>query len=183
MSRIGKNPITVPDNVQINISGNIISAKGPHGELFVNYPDAFVVTYSDKRVILEPTKYNAEIPSLWGLYRSLVANIIKGVSEGFTKRLIIEGVGYRAEIKASELVLSLGFSHPVVMDIPPGLKLGIDKSTITIFGADKQQVGQFAADVRAKRKPEPYKGKGIHYDGEKIRRKAGKRVAAGVGTK
>lgn len=99
------------------------------------------------------------------------------------KRLIIEGVGYRAEIKGNELVLSLGFSHLVIMKIPPELKVAIDRLTITISGADKQKVGQFAADVRAKRKPEPYKGKGIHYEGEKIRRKAGKRVAAGVGVK
>lgn len=183
MSRIGKNPIAIPDNVQINIEGNVISAKGPLGELSLQYNNAFELAQQDKHLVVKPKNDQAPNSALWGLYRALIANIIKGVADGFNKRLIIEGVGYRAEVKGKDLVLSLGFSHPVVMPIPDGLKVEIEKLTIIISGADKQQVGQFAANIRAQRKPEPYKGKGIRYDGEKIRRKAGKRVAAGVGVK
>ncbi|OGZ61339.1 MAG: 50S ribosomal protein L6 [Candidatus Spechtbacteria bacterium RIFCSPLOWO2_01_FULL_46_10] len=180
MSRVGKNPISIPDNVQISIEDGKISAKGKNGELWIELGDMFTAKQENKLIIIEPRENTPEIPALWGLYRSLVANVVKGVSDGFEKRLEIEGVGYRVEVKGKELVLHLGFSHTIVMPIPEGLNVSTDKNVIIVTGADRQKVGQFAANIRDKRKPEPYKGKGIHYEGEHIRRKAGKRVAAGV---
>lgn len=180
MSRIGKQPIQVPDKVQVSIEDGIVTAKGPKGELSVEVSDLLKVKQEDNQILVEVAKKSSRTPALWGLYRSLISNLVNGVSEGFEKKLQIEGVGYRAETQGKKVTLHLGYSHPIEMDIPEGIEVSVEKSTITISGADRQLVGQFAADIRSKRKPEPYKGKGIRYEGEHVRRKAGKR-AAGAG--
>lgn len=179
MSRIGKNPIAIPANVTVTVDEGVVSAKGPLGELSLEIPASFAVKVEEGVLAVEVVKKRADTPARWGLYRSLLANIVAGVAEGFQKKLEIQGVGYRAEMKGEELVLHLGFSHPVVLKVPEGLKVSLEgQNAITVSGADKQSVGQFAADIRSYRTPEPYKGKGIRYEGEHVRRKVGKRAAA-----
>jgi len=182
MSRVGKKPIDIPDKVDVTIEDETIKAKGPLGELSLEFPDVVKVELTDNTVVVSLARTENKFKPYWGLYRALIANIIQGVHEGFQKKLSIEGVGYRAEIKGDELVLNLGYSHPVIMEIPKDLKIEVEKNMITVFGIDKQRVGQMAADIRSKRKPEPYKGKGIRYEGEHVRRKAGKRAIAGGGS-
>ncbi|MDP4010290.1 MAG: 50S ribosomal protein L6 [Candidatus Spechtbacteria bacterium] len=177
MSRIGKKPIVIPDKVEVDIEGKKIKTKGPLGELGLELPAELGIEKRDNVLVLELANKTPKNRALWGLFRSLTANTVIGVSEGFEKQLDIEGVGYRAEVKDKDLVMQLGYSHPVIMPVPEGLKVSVEKSTITVSGTDKQKVGQFAADIRSKRKPEPYKGKGIRYKGEYVRRKAGKRAA------
>lgn len=177
MSRIGKQPISLSEKVQAEIEDNNIKIKGPLGELSLEVPSSLKLAKEGSELSLQLSKKSAGSRALWGLYRALVANMVEGVSKGFEKTLEIEGVGYRAEVSGNDLVLSLGYSHPVRMPIPEGLKVEVEKSKIKISGIEKQQVGQFAADIRSKRKPEPYKGKGIRYEGEHIRRKVGKRAA------
>lgn len=181
MSRIGKKPIAVPTNVEIQMKGRKIAAKGPLGELSLEYPDVLSVKKDGQILEVGILHERPKTVALWGLYRSLIANIVTGVTEGYEKRLQIEGVGYRAELKGDEIVLSLGYSHPVVMKVPEGLKVEVEKLIIIVSGIDKQKVGQFAAEIRSKRKPEPYKGKGIRYVGEHVRRKQGKRAATTAG--
>lgn len=181
MSRVGKQPITIPDKVEVNIANNTVTVKGPLGELSYKVSDILSVTKEENKIVLKIVKKRAESNAFWGLFRALIANMIEGVYTGFQKTLEIEGVGYRAEVKGNEIVLNIGYSHPVILEIPKGLKVEVDKSKIKIRGIDKQSVGQFAAEIRSKRKPEPYKGKGIRYEGEHIRRKAGKRAATGPG--
>ncbi|MDX1607633.1 MAG: 50S ribosomal protein L6 [Candidatus Spechtbacterales bacterium] len=183
MSRVGQKPIEVPSGVEITIEGNTIKAKGSLGELALEFSDQLKVENTDGEIKIEPAGNNKKANALWGLYRALIANMVQGVSKGFEKSLIITGVGYRAEAKGNNLVLNLGYSHPVEMEVPEGLDVQVEKNKITIKGIDKQKVGQFAADIRAKRPPEPYKGKGVAYEGEQIRRKAGKRAigAGGAG--
>lgn len=179
MSRIGKNPIIVPEAVTVTVEDGLVSAKGPLGELSVKIPRSFNVVLADGVLSIEVVRKAADSPALWGLYRALVANVVSGVVDGFEKHLEILGVGYRAEIKGDELVLHLGYSHPVPMKFPEGVKVALEgQNGIVISGADKQAVGQFAANIRSHRKPEPYKGKGIRYQGEHVRRKVGKRAAA-----
>jgi large subunit ribosomal protein L6 len=181
MSRIGKQPIEIPDGVAVTLKDNTITAKGPLGELSVSYPGGFSVQQKDNTVIIEVVRKRQNTPALWGLYRSLIANIVEGVSKGFEKKLEIQGVGYRAESKGDELVLQLGYSHPISIKAPQGIKISVEgNNLITVSGVDKQVVGQVAADIRNKRKPEPYKGKGIRYEGEHVKQKVGKR-AAGAG--
>ena len=181
MSSIGKQPIPIPEKVDIDIQDSIIKAKGPLGELELELPKFLEISKNESEVSLKIKRKQPNASALWGLFRALVANMVVGVSEGFKKELIIEGVGFRAELKGNELFLNLGFSHPVVMKVPENIKLEIDKSRIIISGIDKQLVGQFTADIRSRKKPEPYKGKGIRYEGEHVRRKAGKRAAGGPG--
>ncbi|OGZ61585.1 MAG: 50S ribosomal protein L6 [Candidatus Spechtbacteria bacterium RIFCSPLOWO2_02_FULL_38_8] len=181
MSRIGKQPITIPEKVDVDIQDNIIKIKGPLGELELEAPKFLDISKIENKISLKIKHKHPDASALWGLFRALIANMVLGVSEGFKKELIIEGVGFRAEIKENELFLNLGFSHPVIMKIPENVKIEIEKSRVTISGIDKQLVGQFAADIRGKKKPEPYKGKGIRYEGEHIRRKSGKRAAGGPG--
>ncbi|MDX1535212.1 MAG: 50S ribosomal protein L6 [Candidatus Spechtbacterales bacterium] len=181
MSRIGKQPIEVPDKVNITIDGENVLVKGPLGELSVDVPSVLSVKQEDNLLTVEVGKKSSRTPALWGLYRSLLNNMVKGVSKGFEKKLQIEGVGYRAETQGNKIVLNLGYSHPIEMEVPEGIKVEVEKSTITVSGADKQLVGQFAADIRSKRKPEPYKGKGIRYENEHVRRKAGKRAVGTAG--
>lgn len=179
MSRIGKNPITIPQSVTVTVEDGVVRAKGPLGELSVEVPRAFSVAVADGVLTVEVVRKEANTPAQWGLYRALISNIIAGVATGFEKRLEVLGVGYRAEMKGDELVLHLGFSHPVPMKLPEGIKVALEgQNGIVISGADKQAVGQFAANIRSHRKPEPYKGKGIRYAGEHVRRKVGKRAAA-----
>jgi len=181
MSRIGKQPILIPDKVEVEIQDNLVKTKGPLGELQLEIPRVLEIEKQDNQIVLKFKSKRSGASALWGLFRALVSNLVVGVSEGFKKELIIEGVGYRAELKDDNVVLNLGYSHPIVMQIPQGIKVEIDKSKITISGVDKQLVGQFAADIRSKRKPEPYKGKGIRYEDEHVRRKAGKRAVGGSG--
>jgi len=179
MSRIGKQPIKVPEGVEVKIDGDFIVVKGAKGELKNQVRPEIKVELNDKEIILKPQKNNNQTQALWGTYRSLIANMIQGVTMGFEKVLEIEGVGYRANLEGKDLVLNLGYSHPIRINAPEGIAFEIEKNTIKVSGADKQLVGQTTAEIREKRKPEPYKGKGIRYRGEIVRRKAGKKA---VGT-
>ena len=175
MSRVGNRPISIPSGVTISLSGDEISVKGPKGELSCKIPAGIKVKNEDGSLSFERPDDSKPSKTNHGLVRALANNLVVGVSEGFVKRLEIEGVGYRADVKGKVLNLLLGFSHPIEMPIPEGLAVSVDQNTkVAIEGADKQVVGQFAADVRALRPPEPYKGKGVRYDDEHIRRKVGK---------
>ena len=176
MSRIGKKIITLPEGVEMKQNGRKVTVKGKLGELTWDVPFGIDCAVEGTEVSFTPKKEDKQTRALWGLSRAYVANMVEGVSKGFEKKLEIRGVGYRAAIQGSKLNLSLGFSHPVEMDIPSDLKAAVEKNTeITVTGVDKQRVGQFAADIRAWRKPEPYKGKGIRYVGEHVIMKEGKK--------
>lgn len=175
MSRVGKQPIAIPDGVTVNVEGAEVLAKGPKGSLRSPVPTGIGAKVEDGRLVFERPDDTKESRARHGLARALANNMVVGVSTGFAKRLEIEGVGYRADVKGKVLNLLLGFSHPVAMDIPEGLTVKVEaNTTLDIAGADKQLVGQFAADVRSLRPPEPYKGKGIRYHDEHIQRKVGK---------
>jgi len=176
MSRIGKQPILIPENVEIKIDGQLIMVKGPKGDLKWELPEEIALEIKEGQIILSPKKQTKKAIALWGTSRSLVFNLVQGVTQGFEKKLEIEGVGYRAELQGKKLILHLGYSHPVEIEAPEGIEFQVDKNIITVKGIDKQLVGQVAAQIRSKRKPEPYKGKGIRYLGEEIRRKAGKKA-------
>jgi large subunit ribosomal protein L6 len=180
MSRIGKLPVPVPSGVTVKLENSVLTTKGPLGELSVKLPDEMNVTVDKEEVRVERPSESKTHRSLHGLTRSLVNSAVVGVAEGFEKKLEITGVGYRAELKGKSLVLHLGYSHPITMEPPAGIEFQVPEPTkVTVKGADKQSVGQQAAEVRAKRPPEPYKGKGVKYEGEQIRRKAGKTAAGG----
>jgi large subunit ribosomal protein L6 len=175
MSRIGKLPIPLPAGVTVAIDGQNISVKGPKGELALSVSEPIKITVEDNTVIVTRPDDEAKSKSLHGLTRTLIANNVHGVSTGFTKNLEIVGTGYRAASKGANLELALGFSHPVVVEPPQGITLTVEGNTkITVSGIDKQAVGEVAANIRKLRKPEPYKGKGVRYEGERVRRKAGK---------
>lgn len=175
MSRLGKLPITIPAGVEVSFTDDVLTVKGPKGTLSQPVKTKHVgVTIEGNEITFDPKK-TEQAPALWGTYAAHASNLIKGVTEGFTKVLEIEGVGYRAEMKGNTLVLSMGFSHPVEMEVPEGLTATVEKNVITITGANKETLGQFAANVRKVRPPEPYKGKGIRYQGEYIIRKQGKK--------
>lgn len=178
MSRVGKKPILIPENVDIKITDTKIAVKGPKGELFKSIRPEIEVTLADKKIILKPKQTEKPAKALWGLTRAIIANMVKGVTEGYEKKLEIEGVGYRASVEGEELVLNVGFSHPIKIKAPEGIKFLVEKNVITVSGIDKELVGQVAAKVRAVKPPEPYKGKGIRYQGEQIRRKLGKKAVA-----
>ncbi|HAG53492.1 MAG TPA: 50S ribosomal protein L6 [Alphaproteobacteria bacterium] len=175
MSRVGKNPVAMPQGVEANVVGRELTVKGKNGELQFTVPAEIKTAIEENEIVFTLGTTSKQAKAFWGLSRAMVANMVKGVSEGFTKVLEINGVGYRAAVKGNKLDLSLAFSHPVEMEIPSDLKVEVKGNEITITGADKQRVGQFAADVRAWRKPEPYKGKGIKYKEEHIVRKEGKK--------
>jgi large subunit ribosomal protein L6 len=176
MSRVGQAVIEVPEGVEINQNGNVISAKGINGELSTIVNKAVVVEINAKKIIVVPNDKSSKGRALWGTTRALINNVIKGVSIGFVKNMEIVGVGYRGVLQGNKLSLSLGLSHPVEMEIPEGLSIKMDGNTkFTISGSDKQKLGQFAAVVRSKRPPEPFKGKGIRYSDEFILRKEGKK--------
>ena len=176
MSRIGKLPIEIPDKVDVKIENNVVTAKGPLGTLSVELRPEVTVRMEDKKIYVDVTNpKDRKIRTFHGLSRTLVNNIVVGVSKGFTKHLEIVGVGYRASMEGKKLNLQLGYSHPVIIDPPEGIEIKLDGNTkIAVFGSDKQAVGVVAAEIRSKRPPEVYKGKGIRYKGEYIRRKAGK---------
>ena len=176
MSRVGQAVIEIPEGVEINQNGNVISAKGINGELSTIVNKAVVVEINAKKIIVVPNDKSSKGRALWGTTRALINNVVKGVSVGFVKNMEIVGVGYRGVLQGDKLSLSLGLSHPVEMEIPEGLSIKMDGNTkFTISGADKQKLGQFAAVVRSKRPPEPFKGKGIRYSDEFILRKEGKK--------
>ena len=176
MSRVGQAVIEVPEGVEINQNGNTISAKGINGELSTIVNKAVVVEINANKIIVVPNDKSSKGRALWGTTRALINNVVKGVSVGFVKNMEIVGVGYRGVLQGDKLSLSLGLSHPVEMEIPEGLSIKMDGNTkFTISGADKQKLGQFAAVVRSKRPPEPFKGKGIRYSDEFILRKEGKK--------
>ena len=175
MSRIGKKPIEIPAGVEIKIEGNVVTAKGPKGTESVTFRDEVKVSVSDNHIVVEPNSDDRKTGALHGLFRTLIANAVKGVSTGFEKKLEIVGVGYRANMEGSNLNMALGYSHPVIVVPPEGIKLSVEANTkITVQGTNKQTVGDVAAYIRSKRPPEVYKGKGVKYEGEYIRRKAGK---------
>lgn len=176
MSRLGKRPISIPDGVEVTLSGKEATVKGSKGSLVVATPSVVKVEQKDKELILSIA--NPDDGAMWGTTWSNLRNAIEGVSKGFEKKLEINGVGYRANLQGKKLVMNLGFSHQVELEAPEGVDVAVEKNLITISGFDKQKVGQFAAEIRAKKKPEPYKGKGIKYIDEHIRRKAGKKAAA-----
>lgn len=178
MSRLSKQPIAIPSGVEITKDGQTLTVKGPKGELSRSFKDDIIsLEIADGAIQVAKIEDTVFSRALVGTYASHVTNMIHGVTEGFTKKLIVEGVGFRSEVKGVELHMSLGFSHPVVMPIPEGVTATAEKNVITVSGIDKEQTMQFAAQIRAKKKPEPYKGKGIRYEGEIIRRKQGKKSA------
>lgn len=180
MSRIGKMPVPLPQGVNITIDGNLITVKGPKGQLSERLPEEMIIKQEEGQLVVERPSEAKEHRSLHGLTRSLVNNMVVGVTEGFTKTLEIVGVGYRASKSGSKVVVGVGYSHPVEIEPPAGLEVEVPAPTkIVIRGADKQAVGELAAKIRGLRLPEPYKGKGIRYEGEKVRRKAGKAGKAG----
>ena len=176
MSRIGKHEVKVPETVSFSIDGNVINVKGQLGELSAKIVEGVNVDFSDNKVAVKPINDDKSNLSKWGLMRTLINNMVNGVESGFTKTLEVNGVGYRAAIESDILQLQLGFSHDIKIGIPKELDVKCTKPTeIVITGADKQKVGQFAAEIRSLRKPEPYKGKGVRYSGEYVRQKEGKK--------
>jgi large subunit ribosomal protein L6 len=176
MSRIGKQEILIPAGVKVSQNGGIFTVVGPKGTLSKVFRDDVIVTIGDKSVTLNIKRNDKFSQSLWGTYASHIKNMIKGVETPYQKKLILEGVGFKSEVKGKELHLALGFSHPVIVPIPEGITTTAEKNNITITGIDKELVGSFTAAVRALKKPEPYKGKGMRYEDEVIRRKQGKKT-------
>ena len=175
MSRIGKTPITIPSGVTVSIENRTVTVKGVKGELSYTVRREIKVNHVDDQLTFEIAKPTKESNAFWGLTRALIANMIHGVAEGYEKKLELVGVGYRAKLEGTSLVLSLGFSHPVIVEAPQGITFEVPENTsIFVKGFDKDLVGLTAAKIRKLRKPEPYKGKGIKYEGEIVRRKAGK---------
>jgi len=175
MSRIGKKPVEIPTGVEAKLEGQTLTVKGPKGTETVTIREEIKISIVDKKIILETTDDERKTNALHGLSRTLVANAVEGVSKGFEKKLEIQGVGYRANMEGSKLNMQLGYSHPVLIDPPQGITISVDKNVnITVSGSNKQMVGDVAAAIRSKRPPEVYKGKGVRYEGEYIRRKAGK---------
>jgi large subunit ribosomal protein L6 len=176
MSRTGKKAITVPAGVTATVEGGTISVKGPKGTLTMPTADDISYEVGEGNIVVKPANDTKRAKAFWGMQRTLVQNLVTGVSEGFSKKLLITGVGYRASAQGKKLKLQLGYSHDVDLDVPEGVEVKTpDQTTVEISGNDKQAVGQFAAEIRRWRKPEPYKGKGIKYDGEFIFRKEGKK--------
>ena len=175
MSRIGKKPISLPAGVKVTVDGNTVTVQGPKGTLTQALPEEITITQEDNQILVQRANDDKQQRSFHGLSRALIANMVEGVTNGFEKKLELVGVGYRAQMQGKKLVISIGFSHPVEVDAPEGIEFEVPAPTrITIRGIDKQLVGNTAAHIRAIRKPEPYKGKGIKYENEYIRRKAGK---------
>lgn len=177
MSRIGKRIITLPEKTEINISEGSIAVKGPLGELKRELHPMIEVKVEGNTVTLHPKRETLESRALWGTYASHLTNMVNGVNKPFEKKLILEGIGYKSEVKGDKIVFALGFSHPVEVAIPAGLKVTAEKNNIVVSGSDKELVGAFAANIRSLKKPEPYKGKGMRYHDEVIARKQGKKSA------
>ena len=176
MSRIGKQEIQIPAGVEVTQSAGVLTVKGPKGTLTKNFRDDIEIKIADKLVTLNIKRNDKFSKSLWGTYASHIKNMIQGVQTPYQKKLILEGVGFKSEVKGKEFHFALGFSHPVIVKIPEGITATAEKNNITISGIDKELVGSFTAGIRALKKPEPYKGKGMRYEGEVIRRKQGKKT-------
>lgn len=177
MSRIGKQIVKIPAGTEVKISGDTLTMKGPKGELSKTFKMNIVsINLNGDEATFTPKGEEISTKALWGTYAAHFKNMLKGVSEGYEKKLVLEGVGFKSEVAGNTLKFALGFSHPVIMDIPAELKVTAEKNVITISGIDKESVGQFAAQVRDQKPPEPYKGKGIRYEGEYVRRKQGKKA-------
>ena len=175
MSRIGKQPIAIPAGVEVTIEGTTVTVKGPKGELTRTFPAIMIIEREGDEVIVKRPDDSRDARSFHGMTRTLIANMVEGVTNGYSKKLQMVGVGYRASMKGTNLEMALGFSHPVVVEAPEGITFAVPSPTeIVVSGASKEQVGQVAASIRKWRKPEPYKGKGIRYEGEHVRRKVGK---------
>ncbi|MBW8862223.1 MAG: 50S ribosomal protein L6 [Acidobacteria bacterium] len=175
MSRIGKKPIAIPKGVTVKVAGDAVEVQGPKGKLRQAFPAGINFEMADGQLVARIPSEDAQLGKFHGLARSLVANAVAGVTDGYKKELDIVGVGYRAEIKGKQVIFALGYSHAVVFDIPQGIDVAIDKQThITVTGVDRQLVGQVAANIRRLRKPDPYKQKGVRYTGEVLKKKAGK---------
>jgi len=181
MSRVGKKPIDIPEGVEVKIEGQKVTVKGPKGELSRSFREEISVEIKDGKVVVSPKIQTKKTKAFWGLTRSLIFNMIEGVTKGFEKKLEVEGLGYSASLEGEDLVLKVGFSHPVKVKKPKDITFKVEKNVITVSGIDKELVGQIAAKIRSIRPPEPYKGKGIRYMGEEIRRKVGKKAVGGVG--
>ena len=177
MSRIGKQEIQIPKGIEVKKDGSVLTVKGPKGSLSRVFRDDISINIVEDLITLNINRNDKFSKSLWGTYASHIKNMIKGVETPYQKKLILEGVGFKSEVKGKEFVFALGFSHPVIVKIPEGITATAEKNVITITGIDKELVGSFAASVRALKKPEPYKGKGMRYEGEIIRRKQGKKTA------
>ena len=176
MSRIGKHPVTVPAAVTLTLSGQVITVKGPKGELSFTLPDAVTGNLDGDTFTVSPVEGNKNAKAMWGMARTMVLNMVEGVTNGFKKDLELRGVGYRAQMNGKDLTMQLGFSHDVNYPAPEGITISSSKPTlISVEGIDKQKVGQVAAEIRSFRKPEPYKGKGVRYVGEFVRQKEGKK--------
>lgn len=176
MSRIGKQKVNIPEKTEVSVLDDIVSVKGPLGELTRRLHPSISVKIEGGKVIVTPTNTSSQAQALWGTYASHIKNMVQGVNEAFEKKLIVEGIGYRVNLSGKNLELIVGFSHNVVLVVPDGLTVSVDKNNIKISGRDKERVGQFAAEIRAVKKPEPYKGKGIRYEKEIVRRKQGKKI-------
>ncbi len=175
MSRVGKYPVEIPAGVQVLISGKTLTTKGKLGEMTLELSDEVKATVEEGKFSVAPNGPARTARMMWGTTRALVANMVKGVSTGYTKSMEIQGTGFRAQVTGPNLVVNLGFSHDVVYPVPPGITITVPKpTTITVTGIDKRQVGQVAAEIRSYRPPEPYKGKGVRYEGEVVRKKMGK---------
>jgi large subunit ribosomal protein L6 len=181
MSRVGKKPIQILPESEVKIENGTISVKGPKGTLSREIPAGILVEMKEKEIIITPVSINKRNKSLWGLMRMLISNMVEGTVKGFDKKLEMEGVGFKANVEGNNLVLEVGFSHDVKIPAPEGIKFAVEKGVIIVSGADKEAVGQIAAIIRRVRPPEPYKGKGIRYQGEIIRRKLGKKAATAGG--
>lgn len=174
MSRIGKLPVEIPQGVKVSVKENLITVEGPKGKLEQDYKPEVEIKVEDNNVIVNPLKDSKAAHSYHGLYRSLVSNMVDGVTKGFSRSLIINGVGYRAEVNKDILIMNLGYSQPIDYYIEEGITIAVEGTKVTVSGIDKQRVGQVSAEIRSLRPPEPYKGKGIRYEDENIRRKIGK---------
>jgi large subunit ribosomal protein L6 len=174
MSRIGKQPVDIPEKVDVNIDGTKVTVKGPKGEITREFNPLFDINIEDEAVVVKRPSDSKDDRSQHGLIRSLIEGMVEGVTEGFSKKLELVGVGYNAKVQGSTLVLEVGYSHPIKFEAPEGVNFDVEKNIITVHGYDKQLVGDVAANIRETRKPEPYKGKGVKYVDEHIRRKVGK---------
>jgi large subunit ribosomal protein L6 len=178
MSRIGKQPVSIPDKVKVSVTNGTVLVEGPRGKVQKTFASAVKVTVTDKKVTFAPTDDSRFAAAMFGTARSIVAGMVKGVHVGYTKELEIQGVGFKANLKGKQLDLALGYSHPILMDIPDGIKITVtDQTKVKVEGVDKQLVGAVTAEIRSYYPPEPYKGKGVRIVGERVRRKEGKTVA------
>ena len=176
MSRIGKKIITIPEKTEVTISESKVTVKGPQGELVREFPATITIKKDGNTITTEPKKSSADLSPIWGTVSAHIMNMIEGVNTPFVKKLVVEGIGYKADLKGEDLTLALGFSHPIKVKVPKTLKVTNEKGVLTITGIDKEAVGSFAAKIREYKKPEPYKGKGVHYEDEVVRRKQGKKT-------